>query len=237
MSTQAATDIHILYGEFDFTGQSNQFTYQIIEQAFNSTTFGDSGVMTRIAASSDASAQITGFIDEELHGLALFAGNSLDRYVQACRQSPTLGDEVHVFKGTKENYEWGGAVGSGRTISIPLVNLSNHIMRGNSLMWKTSTGAESGSGYQFGTVASTETLFGICSVTEFSGTTATVKVQRDIDNTWTTPTDLLTFSAFTDVGYDEQSSAGAQTEEWYRADVSGTFTSMKLSVVIAKRTT
>ncbi len=144
--------------------------------------------------------------------LAASAGvGSLCYFTDGLRASYKLGDKVG------ELAPWSGDVES----SWPVV-------RGISLhppgTARTVTGT--GTGVVHVAVPAGQSLYAALHVLSATGTTPsiTVKVQSDLDNTWTSPIDQITFTAATARTGEIKRVAGAITDTWYRVSytISGT---------------
>jgi hypothetical protein len=76
-------------------------------------------------------------------------------------------------------------------------------------------------------VSSSQYLYATLHVLSVAGTsspTITVKVQSDVDNSFGSPTDQITFTAATAIGGQAQRTIGAITDSWFRVvhTISGT---------------
>lgn len=101
---------------------------------------------------------------------------------------------------------------------------------------QTESGATSGSTeLTLPAVTSAQKVIGAAHVSAFTGTDATLKIQRDDVWPMTTAEDIITFSQFTDVGSDHgETAVGANSETKYRFDLSttGGITSITFLVLV-----
>ena len=99
----------------------------------------------------------------------------------------------------------------------------------------TTTG--NSTGVQLGAVGSTEKIYVAIHCYAVSGTstpTVTFKLQSDDNASFTSPTDVITFSDITAIGADYQSAAGAITDDYFRLNytISGTSPSFSIHATI-----
>lgn len=88
---------------------------------------------------------------------------------------------------------------------------------------------------QVGAAASTDIIAAHLFVTAFTGTNATIKVQSDTASGFPSATDRITFDDVTSSNLDNQvkTLAGPVTDDWWKLDLSGTYTTLGIFVGLA----
>ena len=139
----------------------------------------------------------------------------------ACPDTADVGDLAWVLQALKANYKLGGAVGdvapwtSSAAGKWPLVRGKVGHPPGTA---RTATG--SGTAVELTAVSASQYIYGALHVLSVSGTstpTITVKIQSDVDNTFGSPADQITFTAATAIGGQISRTIGAITDTWWRA--------------------
>jgi hypothetical protein len=212
----------------DLTGRSNKVSLAAEVEEKDVTTFlaegdADTGwkkVMGTLASSTLAAegfweAGDEGKVDDE-------AWANLGSVIPftICPVSGAVGEVAYLLKALRSQYKLGAAVGdvapwtAGATGSWP-------VPRGKILhpsgTARTATG--SGTAVELAAVTADQYLYSTLHVLSVSGTstpTVTVKVQSDVDNTFASPTDQITFTAATAIGGQISRTAGAITDTWFR---------------------
>jgi hypothetical protein len=238
MTAQILKNVRIFSGGADLTGVSNKIEISAECDEKDVTTFGSTdanGDIWKEVMGGIASAKISagGFweagdvskVDDDAWAAIGGAGawttfpNSLTAAAGAVALTTNM---------LRSNYQAFGAVGdvapwqqSGTSTSPLLRGVGLH-PPGTA---RTATG--SGTAVQHVAVSATQRLYAALHVLSVAGTvtpTITVKVQSDDNSGFTSPTDVLTFTAATARGSQFTSVAGAITDTYYRVSytISGT---------------
>lgn len=230
MSLGALFNTRLFAASADLTGRSNKVSFAAEFEEKDVTTFlpegdADSGwkkVMSGLASSTLAAegfweAGDDGKVDDE-------AWANLGSVIPftCCPTSGAVGEVAYLLKALRSEYKLGDAVGevapwtAGATGSWP-------VPRGKMLhpsgTARTATG--NGTAVELSAVSATQYLYATLHVLSIAGTgtpTITVKVQSDVDNTFGSPTDQITFSAATAIGGQISRTAGAITDTWFRVN-------------------
>lgn len=213
----------------DLTGRSNKVTFGAEFEEKDVTTFLPEGdpdtgwkkVMGGLASSSLAAegfweAGDSGKVDDE-------AWANLGSVIPftCCPTSGAVGEVAFLINALRSEYKFLGELGgiapwtAGATGSWP-------VPRGKMLhpsgTARTATG--SGTAVELSAVGATEYLYATLHVLSIAGTstpTITVKIQSDVDGTFASPTDQITFAAATAIGGQISRTAGAVTDTFFRA--------------------
>jgi len=154
-----------------------------------------------------------------------------------CPNGAAVGDLAWMLQAMKASYKLGGAVGdvapwtSGASGAWPLARGRVAHPPGTA---RTATG--SGTAVELAALSATEYLYATLHVLSIAGTatpTITVKIQSDVDNTFGSPTDVLTFTAATAIGGQIRRAAGPVTDPWFRAQWTITGTNPSFLFLVA----
>ena len=229
------TACRIFAGGLDLTGYSNKTGLEPEYEERDVTTFlpaADPNVGWKKCIGGLGSAKVTGGghrditfgTQDELTWTNL--GTVIPHSVYP--DEATEGNLGYFTSVLAKSYTFGGAVGDVDTWSIDDMS-AWPVVRGFSLeapgTARTATGT--GTGVQIGAVSATQHLYAALHVLSVAGTsspTITVRIESDVDNTFSTPTTQITFSAATAVGGQITRVAGPVTDTWFRAGwtISGT---------------
>lgn len=138
----------------------------------------------------------------------------------ACRKSTSVGSLAWLMRGVEGTYQLLGQVGEVAPWSLETAS-SWPAVRGvvghPPATARTATGT--GTAVEVGAVSATQNLYAALHVLSVAGTstpTITVKIASDVDGTFASPTDQLTFTAATAVGGQITRVPGAIADTFYR---------------------
>lgn len=239
MAIAALTDAHIYTAGVDLQGYSNEVVLDAAVEDHDSTVFGTSGWRSKEAGLKEVTSTVSGFFDASTLDAHLFSTFATTGIAYSVAPSAAAdGDLAYTTKVMRPTYQFGGAVGELLPYTASVVGYGTPLVRGTILhpgaTARTTSGT--GTGRQLGAVSATQKLYAALHVLSVSGTstpTVTVIIQSDSDNTFATPTTVLSFTAATAVGGQFSSVAGAITDTWYRVSytISGTSPSFTFAVV------
>jgi len=222
----------LLVDEFDFSGVSNSMTLNFSEAPADVTAFADSD-MTFIQGKptytidvnglwSTASPNYDGEMFTDLTATArrvgVYPGGLSDGIVgyegatiiSASPRVSTIGDAIAC------NVTWQGA-------SAPF---RSRILAANTITCNGSTVVVNGTGYNLGTIAATNTIFGVWRMVEMGGSgsnTIALEIQSENNDTWGSPTTAINFGTITHstgVSFLTASATGqAGVESWFRVQI------------------
>lgn len=234
-------DADIYLGSADLSGYSNKVQLSAPIEALEYTNFGSGGWKARTGGLFDMTGSIEGFWqagDLSQPDDLLFA--SLGTNQVPATFVPTLGgtvgDLAYLTKCLETRYDPSGQVGQLFAYAVDLTG-NAPVVRGRIMQPmptpRTTTGT--GAGQQIGALSATQRMYANLHVTAFSGTgspTLTVKLQSSVDNTFSAPTDRVTFTAASGLTSQAGSVLGAVTDTWWRATwtITGTTPSFTFSL-------
>jgi len=222
----------LLVDEFDFSGISNSMTLNFAETPADVTAFADTD-MTFVQGKPTFTFDVNGLwstsspdYDGEMftdltatarrvgiypggltQGNVGYEGPTL---ISASPRISTVGDTIAC------NVSWQGA-------SAPF---RSQIILANTITCNGSTVVVNGTGYNSGTIAATNTIFGVWRMVEMGGSgtnTIALEIQSETNDTWGSPTTRINFGTITHstgVSFLTASATGpAASESWWRVKI------------------
>ena len=232
MARISAKSAGLLVDEFDFSGVSNSMTLNFTESPVDVSAFADTE-MTYLQGKpaftfdvnglwSTASPAYDGEMFTDLTATARRVGiypGGLDQgnvgyegatLISASPRISTVGDVAAC------NVIWNGA-------SAPF---RSQIILANTITCNGSTVVVNGTGYNSGTIAATNTIFGVWRMVEMGGSgtnTIALEIQSETNDTWGSPTTRINFGTITHstgVSFLTASATGpAASESWWRVKI------------------
>ncbi len=232
MARITAKSAGLMVDEFDFSGISNSMDLAFSEDPADVTAFADSEatfiqgkptfnftvnglwstsspayegeMFTDLTASSRRVGIYPGGLDE---GNVGYEGATM---ITASPRVATIGDAIAC------NVTWQGE-------SAPF---RSRLIEVNTITCNGSTVVVNGTGYNLGTIAATNTIFGIWRMVEMGGSgsnTIALEIQSENNDTWGSPTTALNFGTITHstgVSFLTASATGqAGVESWFRVQI------------------
>ena len=234
-------DADIYLGSADLSGYSNKLEAAATADPLEYTNFGSGGWKQRVGGEWDMTGSIEGFWQagdlsqpDDLLQANLGVNTLPATFVPTL--GGTVGDLAYLTKTLETRYDLSGQVGQLMAFAVDLQG-NAPLVRGRIMQPmptpRTTTG--NGTGQQIGAVLATQRMWANLHVNAFSGTaspTLTVKLQSNVDNTFSAPTDRVVFTAAT--GFTSQASSvlGAITDQWWRVTwtITGTTPSFTFAV-------
>lgn len=224
MATAILQDAKIWLNDVSVDAIANTLSWDATRETQDDTVFGQSA-RTMKPGLQVVQVSASGFADMDTFDSDLF-----DIYdnatVSPLSASATGGDGdvAYTSQGLLVSLQpLGGSVGDMAALSIE-ANGSGGVrsVRGNILHDETAeTATGNGTARELGAVSASESVFGALHVVDSSGDgseTLDVIVQSASDQAFTTPNDQLTFAQATGKTGEFLSSAGANTDTWWRAN-------------------
>jgi len=219
------TDCKLWMDGYDLTGYTNAIAINYGADIKEVTTFGDD-THTNTGGLKSVEVAHEGYWDGTTQDPATFGLVGVnDKPMTMAPTTGAAGEPAYFFKSALSQYSTGEAVGEVLPFSVSGQASDGDLIRGTILINGTAVAASSStSGTQLGAVSATQSVHASLHVTSASGTLDVV-VQSDVDNTFATPANQITFTQATAIGSEILSTAGAITDTWWRIDytVSGTF--------------
>lgn len=202
----------------------------------------DKDSIVRIAGLEDVAISAEGFFEAGSDKPDELLGGNLGSAVNfAIAANNGVGNVAYFGGGLETNYQIFGSIGEAAPFQFTGSGTNTKHIRGtiedDGTTAITSTGTSTG--FQLGAVGASEKLYAAVFIISVSGTTPTIdiKVQSDDNSSFTSATDQITFTQFTDNGSEIKTANGAITDDYYRFSytVSGTTPSFSMFGVIGKR--
>jgi hypothetical protein len=235
-------------GGADFSGSLNKIELQTKRDEKDVTGFGIDGWKEFLAGLAET--DVSGDVFWEAADMSkpddvIWDGLTSDRALsvfpalnQTAAASASYGDLAYLTKALISTHKVGDKIGD--VAGAVLKGKGNWpLARGVGLHPPGTARSVTGSGtatlYQAAT--STQYVYANLHVLSVSGTgtpTLTVKVQSDVDNTFASPADLITFTAATALGGESKRTAGPITDTYYRVSytISGSSPSFLFVVTV-----
>ena len=232
MARISAKSAGLLVDEFDFSGVSNSADLTFSEAPADATAFADSDMVYVMGK--------PGFTFD-VNGLWSTASPNYDG--EMFTNLTATDRRVGIYPGglTEGNVGYEGAsnisasprtTGTGEIIGCNVTwQGSSHAFRSrlievNTITCNGSTVTVNGTGYNLGTIAATNTIFGIWRMVEMGGSgsnTIALEIQSENNDTWGSPTTALNFGTITHstgVSFLTASATGqAGVESWFRVQI------------------
>jgi hypothetical protein len=231
----AMANVYTWFAGYDMTGQTNNTSLTVESDELDDTPYGATA-RSRIAGLESVESSIEGFWNSaESAAVDPEVFNELGGAVQVVTQSPTgaEGGVAYLWQARKFTYTVGTDVGEVLPFKLDARNAKSNgsagAVRGQVATAKgtvNTTGAL-GSALELGAVSAGQYLYGSFHVFG-SGTTITVVLESDEDDTFASATTRATIGPLTAAGGAWATrTAGAITDTWFRyrvTAVTGTFT-------------
>jgi hypothetical protein len=197
----------IYFDGYDFSSDHNQINLSGSRDVLESTTFG-SNSKTKALGLKDTKLTGSGFTRlDSLGGTEQTFYNEVETdFVQTLTtilpQTRTAGDVAYFFQSWKSKYTSLGKVGEIYPFSID-ADGHGDMANGTILINGAVTTTGGGTAYNLGSVSATQFIYAGIHIYGLSGTntpTITVKIQSDDNSGFTSPIDIITFTAATAIG-------------------------------------
>lgn len=238
MSQQIITDQSVYYDGYDLRGRTNTLAIQVASELQDNTVLGQ-GTRSRIGGLKTVAAQLEGFVEPDAVDAALFAGVGLaDKLFTYGVGGDAVGDVAYFFLGTEGEISLGAEVGGLLQLSAGAETASGDLYRGKIALNSRAAGlttSGNGTGLQLGAISADQRLYAALHVWNVGTGSFTAKIQSDNASNFASATDQITFSAFSAVGSELKSVAGAITDDWWRVSytISGAAPNFKALLALA----
>lgn len=237
MTTFALTDLVTLVGGFDMSGSSNEAELAISVEELENTTFGQAGAVkgrTRIAGLEDVESNVNGywesgagFVDPEVFANLGVTQQAITQYTPNA-----AGSVAYMYQAREFAYQIGDEIGTVLPYELGIMGAASNghpgAVRGRVAKARgdvSATGA-TGAAVNLGPVGAGQFLYATFHVFA-AGTTLTVLVESDVDNTFATPATRQTIGPLTAAGGTWMVRVpGPISDPWFRFNISavaGTF--------------
>lgn len=235
MTTLALLNVTTYLDGHDFTTDSNQALLTTEAAALDATTFGSNGWTELKGGLKTSTLNMQGFwqsaasdaVDPEA-----FTNLGVRNRVHTLAATGTEAEPAYLWRAGHFSYQLGGTLGEMAPFTLGSQGTDGvGVVRGHLAAAKQNVSAVGafGSGVNLGAGSAGEFLYATLHAF-VAGTTVTVEIQSDADNTFAAPTVVATFPAVTAVGgsWLARVDASAITDTWFRfnvptAGITGTF--------------
>lgn len=228
MGTFAMIDCTTWAHGYDLTTDLNQMALKFDADELDKTTFGND-FKRRTGGLKNVELSLSGYYTTDVDALQFPDLGVADRVVTTM-PTPDAGSVAYMMRVGNFKYELFDEVGSMTPFALDCMGSNRDgVVRGRVAASKATTNATGpvGSVVQLPAASSSQSVYAALHVFSPAGTTVTVQVQSDGAADFATPTTVATFSAATSTGGMWLRHAGANTDTYYRFNVSaitGTFT-------------
>lgn len=235
MATLALLNCFAHVAGHDFTADTNQLNLNVDVTALDKTTFGSAGWTELAGGLKDLTFDMAGFWQSaasDAVDVEAFPDLGVRNRAHTVGPVNTEANPAYMFQGGKFTYNLLGEINTLAPFTLNSRNTDGvGAVRGQLAAKKQNVSAVGtfGSGVNLGAGAAGKFLY--ATLHAFSvGTTLTVEIQSDADNTFATPTVVATFNAVTARGgsWLARVDASSITDTWFRfniptAGITGTF--------------
>jgi hypothetical protein len=234
MAEQAFNDVQILVGDYDFSGAGNSLEMTYGAEIIEATPF-NLGFRNRIPGYETLEGSMTGFLnDTAAHDEYLYDNIGIrDVPLSIAPNTGSEGDLAYLTTHVLGQYNFGGGVGEPGpfTFEFSAAGTGVRLVRGYVMDEGAKTGTGTSTGVQVGAVAADETFYAALHVTAFNATSMDLKIERDDNSGFTSAADMLTFTTVTGTTSEWKLVAGAQTDDWYRVNITA-FTGTSATIFV-----
>ena len=231
-------DGKVFSGGYDLSDHITSVNLEIMAEELDATTINSGGFRERLGGLKDSTLQLDGFYEAGANKPDALLGASIgNELIVTTVPDAGVGNTAYFMKSRLFSYQMFGAVGEIAPFSISKSQSDDEVVQGKIEIDGALTATGNSTGVQLGAVGSTEKIYVAIHCTAVSGTstpTVTFKLQSDDNGSFTSPTDVITFSDITAIGADYQSAAGAITDDYWRLNytISGTSPSFSIHATI-----
>lgn len=238
MAKYVFTDGKVFSGGYDLSSNITNVNLEVTAEELDATTINSGGFMEKLGGLKNSSLTLDGFYEAGANKPdALLGTNIGNELIVTTVPDAGVGNVAYFTKSRLFNYQIFGEVGEIAPFSVTKTQSSEVMVRGTVEIDSDLSASGNSSGIQLGAVGATEKIYVGIHCYAVSGTstpTITFKLQSDDNASFTSPTDVITFSDITEIGADFQSAVGAITDDYWRLNytISGTTPSFSIHASI-----
>ena len=231
-------DGKVFSGGYDLSDHITSVNLEITAEELDATTINSGGFREKLGGLKDSTLTMDGFYEAGANKPDALLGASIgNELIVTTVPDAGVGNTAYFMKSRLFSYQMFGSVGEIAPFSISKSQSDDEVVQGKIELDGALTASGNSTGVQLGAVGSTEKIYVAIHCTAVSGTstpTVTFKLQSDDNSSFTSPTDVITFSNITAIGADYQSAAGAITDDYFRLNytISGTSPSFSIHATI-----
>ena len=231
-------DGKVFSGGYDLSDHITSVNLEITAEELDATTINSGGFREVLGGIRDSSLTMDGFYEAGSNKPDALLGASVgNELIVTTVPDAGVGNTAYFMKSRLFTYSMFGTVGEIAPFSISKSQSADKVVQGKIEIDGDLTSSGNSTGVQLGAVGADEKIYVAIHCYSVSGTstpTITFKLQSDDNASFTSPTDVITFSDITAIGADFQSAAGAITDDYFRLNytISGTDPSFSIHATI-----
>jgi len=228
----------VFSGGYDLSSNITSVNLELNADELDATTINSGGFKEKLASLKDSTLSMDGFYEAGANKPDALLGTSLgNELVVSVTPEAGVGNTSYFMKSRLFTYSIFGAIGEITPFSVTKSNSSDEVVRGTVDIDDDLTATGASTGLNLGAVASGEKVYAAIHCTAVSGTsspTISFVLQSDDNASFTSPTDVITFSDITAIGADYQFDTNATSDTYWRLSytVSGTTPSFSIHAAI-----
>jgi hypothetical protein len=223
---------------YDLSSHITSVNLEINAEELDATTINSGGFREKLGGLKDSTLTMDGFYEAGSNKPDALLGASVgNELIVTTVPDAGVGNTAYFMKSRLFTYSMFGTVGEIAPFSISKSQSADKVVQGKIEIDGDLTSSGNSTGVQLGAVGADEKIYVAIHCYGVSGTstpTITFKLQSDDNASFTSPTDVITFSDITAIGADFQSAAGAITDDYFRLNytISGTDPSFSIHATI-----
>lgn len=233
MGKQKLIDLKVLYGAYDLSGLSNEFSVDVKVEDKDATTFSD--LARRHLGTLQMGAYSIGGIEDDAAEpkATLFANQSANVITSFLERGSAAaeGDQCWSFRARQLDYNFGGAIGDLQPFTVG-GQADSVIIVGKVAEAGTISASGNSTGIQLGAVVAGKKLYAATHVIAATALTSFDVLIRSDDNAgFTSATTQITFTTATGITSEWKEVSGAITDDYWRADYALVGTSVEAYIL------
>ena len=213
-------DGKVFSGGYDLSSHITSVNLDITAEELDATTINSGGFRSKLGGLKDSTLSMDGFFEAGAEKPDALLGASIgNELIVTTVPDSGVGNTAYFMKSRLFSYSMFGTIGEIAPFSISKSQSSDKVVQGKVEIDSDLTATGASSGIQLGAVGASEKIYVAIHCYGVSGTstpTITFKLQSDDNASFTSPTDVITFSDITAIGADFQSLAGSITDDYWR---------------------
>jgi len=225
---------NVFSGGYDLSSNVTSVSLDITSDELDATTINSNGFKEKLGGLKDSALQLDGFYEAGANKPDALLGASIgNELIVSVVPEAGVGNIAYFMKSRLFSYNIFGSVGEITPFSVSKSNSSDKVVRGTIQLDGdvTTTGASTGS--NLGAVSTGEKVYAAVHCTAVSGTstpTITFILQSDDNASFTSPTDVATFTDITAIDAQYVSDDSTTSDTYWRLSYTITGTTPSFTV-------
>lgn len=224
MSEFILSDCDLYWDGYRLRSDTNQVTVSATRDILDKSKFGDQ-TRKKMSGLDDVSVSVEGHYQADADNTAVDDAlypdvGAVPSLFTVIPESPAVGNIAYAMKSLIATYEILGEHGDITPFTLSGEG-AEKLIRGKPVLLGTYSSTQSGGAVELQGVSSGQKVYAVAHVFSKSGTSPTldITIQSDDASGFDTPTDVITFSQFTDVGSEWATDTTVTTDTYWRADI------------------